>query len=157
MKNSLSEYEIWENRSSSPYNRKCIDGTVIGCSNCVAYCKYDGHSGFLSEKLRRQHDCIKKGCKYYVPRQRTRLRYDVKSCSDSALQTAQRYSQKLDDVRFLKAFYDTNTWVFWYVTVFGGQDIETIENDLSFILDAPVELQKLDYSFDRRVELMCMA
>lgn len=52
----------------SPHHRRCIDGKNTGCGNCVGYCKYNGHPGYLTKELRKKHDCIKKGCNYYVPK-----------------------------------------------------------------------------------------
>lgn len=50
------------------YNRRCIDGTVTGCGKCVGYCAFYEHTGFLTKELRKQHNCLKKGCRYYVAR-----------------------------------------------------------------------------------------
>lgn len=46
---------------NSPHHRRCIDGTVTGCGNCVGYCQFRDHPGYLTKDLRKQHDCIKKG------------------------------------------------------------------------------------------------
>ena len=59
-------YKKIEDQKGSGYNRKCIDGRITGCSKCVGYCEYDGHPGFLTEKLRRKHDCLNKQCYYYI-------------------------------------------------------------------------------------------
>lgn len=53
---------------NSPHHRRCIDGTVTGCGNCVGYCQFRDHPGYLTKDLRKQHDCIKKGCNYYIPK-----------------------------------------------------------------------------------------
>lgn len=52
----------------SPHHRRCINGKITGCGNCVGYCKYNGHPGYLTKELRKQHDCVKKDCNYYVPK-----------------------------------------------------------------------------------------
>ncbi len=67
-RNGKSEYEYYEKRSRSAYQRKCIDGKITGCGNCVGYCKYTEHPGFITRELRREHNCITKGCYYYVPK-----------------------------------------------------------------------------------------
>ena len=48
-----------------------MDGRVYGCSKCVGYCRYYGHPGFLTGKLRQEHDCLGKGCAHYVPKERS--------------------------------------------------------------------------------------
>ena len=62
----LCRYELLEKKSGSPHDRRCIDGRITGCGNCVGYCSYSEHPGFLTRKQRQEHDCIKKGCHYYI-------------------------------------------------------------------------------------------
>ncbi len=71
MTDLFTEYEAFEKRSGSLYNRRCIDGRITGCGNCVGYCKFEGHSGFLTKPLRKEHNCIFKACRYYVPKERS--------------------------------------------------------------------------------------
>ena len=54
------------NSDHSPHHRRCIDGRITGCGNCVGYCNFRDHPGYLTKDLRKKHDCIKKGCNYYV-------------------------------------------------------------------------------------------
>ena len=56
------------NSSASPHHRRCIDGKITGCGNCVGYCNFKEHPGYLTKDLRKKHDCIKKACNYYVPK-----------------------------------------------------------------------------------------
>lgn len=46
--------------------RRSIDGVEVGSSRCVAFCRFDGHPCFLTEKQRREHDCLGKDCRYYL-------------------------------------------------------------------------------------------
>lgn len=59
-------YRILEQKESSPHHRRCINGQITGCGKCVGYCSYNGHPGYLTNKLRKEHNCIKKKCFYYV-------------------------------------------------------------------------------------------
>ena len=59
-------YKQYEAKYGSKHNRKCINGKITGCGNCVGFCKYSGHPGFLTSKMRERHGCINKGCFYYV-------------------------------------------------------------------------------------------
>lgn len=63
-------YRSYENDQASPYNRRCINGQITGCGNCVGYCTFHEHPGYLTQKLRKEHDCIKKGCHYYRPKEK---------------------------------------------------------------------------------------
>ena len=56
--------------SGKPHIRKCIDGTITGCGKCVGYCRFRDHPGYLTKELRKDHDCIKKGCRYSEPKQK---------------------------------------------------------------------------------------
>lgn len=68
-----TDYRRCDNPPKSGYNhtRKCIDGTVTSSNRCVGYCKYYGHTGYLTSKLRKKHDCIGKACRYYISKSNT--------------------------------------------------------------------------------------
>lgn len=50
----------------SKYNRRCINGKITSKNNCVGFCQYEAHTGFLTKDLREKHDCISKGCIHYI-------------------------------------------------------------------------------------------
>ena len=58
--------------------RRCIDGTKTGCGKCVGYCTYYEHTGFLTEALRNKHNCLRKGCKYYVKKEKIGVTTNVR-------------------------------------------------------------------------------
>ena len=62
----VNRYAFFEKRSPSAFTRVCIDGHITGSNKCVGYCQYKEHSGFLTTELLVQHDCIKKGCDYFI-------------------------------------------------------------------------------------------
>jgi len=68
VQSAVEEYEMYEKACGNMYNRKCIDRTVTSCGNCVGYCRYVEHPGFLTRELRKIHNCIKKECFYYLPK-----------------------------------------------------------------------------------------
>lgn len=156
MQNGVTEYEVYERRSGSLYNRKCIDGKITGCSNCVGYCKFCEHPGFLTQKQREQHDCLRKDCKYYVPRERTKSLKPLKdSKPDVLLHIAEDCVNKTDDIRIMGTHYSGEEWVISYITVFGVPNIKLIENSVSKNTGMNVRFQKLNYSFERCAELLC--
>ena len=71
MKRDFTEYEISERKTGMVYTRRCIYGKVTGCGNCVGFCRYYGHPGFLTKELRKQHNCLGKKCIYYIPKERS--------------------------------------------------------------------------------------
>lgn len=67
-----NEYYYYESRSKNRYNLRCIDGRRTNCGNCVGYCRYAGHEGFLTRQQRKEHNCIVKRCDYYLPKPKNR-------------------------------------------------------------------------------------
>ena len=63
-----------------PHTRRCIDGSHTGCNRCVGYCTYYEHRGFLTKELRKQHDCLKKGCRYYVNKEKLSVSSEPAFC-----------------------------------------------------------------------------
>ena len=155
MQKALTEYEKLERQSRSAYNRRCINGRITGCGNCVGYCKFCEHPGFLTSKLREQHDCIRKGCRYYLPKERT---YTPKAKKDDGskmlLQIAQRCTQHIDDMRIMRTKNEDGHWIIEYVTVFGNCDLTEIERAIELCTGVSVKMRKLNYSFDCCVELL---
>lgn len=65
-----SDYMSVERKQRSPHRRRCIDGKTTGCGSCVGYCTFIEHPGYLTQQLRKTHNCIKKGCHYYRPKEK---------------------------------------------------------------------------------------
>ncbi len=63
-----THYALMERNSRMGVNRRTIDGKITGCGKCVGYCSFYEHPGYLTKEIRKQHDCIKKGCYYYSPK-----------------------------------------------------------------------------------------
>lgn len=63
-----NEYTLYEQRSRSIFQLRCIDGQRTSCGNCVGYCRYSGHEGFLTKQHRKEHNCLGKKCDYYLPK-----------------------------------------------------------------------------------------
>jgi len=60
-----SDYSYYEEKCGNSKIRRCINDRITGSGNCVGYCMYDVHSGFLTKELREAHNCIENGCFYY--------------------------------------------------------------------------------------------
>jgi len=58
------DYSYYEEKCGNSKNRRCIDGHITGSGNCVGYCIYDVHSGFLTKELLKAHNCIENGCAF---------------------------------------------------------------------------------------------
>ncbi len=73
---SATTYSSYEAKNTTPHHRKCIDGKVTGSGNCVGYCQYCQHPGYLTKELRKEHNCIKKGCNYYLPKEKPAIQHN---------------------------------------------------------------------------------
>ena len=68
---------VYTTESSKRFNscgkthvRRCIDGSFTGCGNCVGYCNFHEHPGYLTKDLRKKHNCVNKACRYYERKQK---------------------------------------------------------------------------------------
>ncbi len=154
----LTEYEFLEKRSKSLYNRKCIDGKTVGCGKCVGYCKYCAHPGFLTQKQKTQHCCIEKACKYYLPKERHHSacpKNDGKA--ETLLRLANAFVTQEEDIKFIRANYEDETWIILYISIFGNPILDDYEKNLSQRSGLRVRFRKLNYPFEQCVKLFCGA
>lgn len=158
MESNITMYEYYEKKSGSQHNRRLIDGTVTGCGKCVGYCEYCEHSGFLTKEQRKQHDCIGKGCYYYIPKERTTIAKPIKeSTPDTIKSIAQQVLSKLDYMKVVRAVQNgSNQWNLDFVTISNDQAhigyVDTIEKKTGY----SIKFRKLDWSFDRCANYICL-
>lgn len=152
----IPEYTYFEKYSPSKYTRKCIDGTITGCSNCVGYCMYKGHSGFLTQTQREKHECLRKGCYYFLPKPK-RQRYTVESDFERnrILSFVKNYVSALEGLKIISVSgNEVDGWTVNYITISNEYSIYDIEKNISNNLNCEVTFYRLNYSFDRCVQLI---
>lgn len=124
---SVRDYTFYNNRNPYDYNRRAIDGRIVGCGKCVGYCQYREHPGFLTESLRKEHNCIKKQCDYYLSKP-TQSRTKIKKLS--ILNLIEPFMTQYDGLKIIRAESDDNdTWNCYYITItnsYSETDIESI-------------------------------
>lgn len=149
-------YEALERKYGYGHNRICINGKTTGCGNCVGYCSYQDHPGFLTESLRKEHDCLSKGCKYYTekkaPIRHLKLTKDLSD--QKMLFSAREAVSEMEGLRVLRAVREGATWLLKYVTITNDYVLEPVAKALTRDCCAPVRFEKLDYSFDICVKLI---
>jgi len=150
-KNSLNDYNTYDSKESSTHNRKCIDGSTTGCNNCIAYCEYEGHPGFLTESLKAKHNCEEKKCKYYLPKPRNVNRINMKDRDNEIKNIATIASTATSSMEGLRVMRATKSeggsWVIYYVTI-AGYSLDSVELEMEQHLGEKVEFAKLEYSFE---------
>ena len=150
-----NSYVQHEKQSNSRINRRCIDGSLTGCGNCVGYCQYQEHPGFLTQQLRKKHHCINKQCRYYLPKPPKEKHEKIEDISANLLSLAKQSLGGIDDLCVLNTRHENSMWVIGYITVFGQYNFTEVEEKIQEKSGFTVVLQKLDYSFERCVELIC--
>lgn len=150
-----NRYVQYEMQSKSRINRRCIDGSFTGCGNCVGYCQYREHPGFLTQKQRKEHNCIDKQCHYYIPKPQRMKQEKSENLSSVLLASAKQFEEVVDDLCIINACCNEGTWVIGYVTVFGQYDFSDMEQKIQRETGITVIMKKLDYGFERCVDLIC--
>ncbi len=63
-----NSYGYYLEHYGTKYEKPAFNGKTVGTNKCVGFCRYNGHRGFITKDLRKQHNCCKKGCAFYVPK-----------------------------------------------------------------------------------------
>lgn len=151
----MGEYEMLERKHGNSKVRKCINGRNTGCGNCVGFCTFTGHPGYLTQDLRQEHDCINKKCHYYIQKPARSHLPKPKDISSELLAIVKKQLVNFDDLRVVNTRQNGDKWIIGYVSVFGQYDLNDIEQTIKADMGVSVEIKKLDYSFERCVELVC--
>jgi len=153
---AMSAYEQIEANQRSGYNRTCINGRTTGCGKCVGYCQYDGHPGYLTELLRKKHNCIEKECFHYIPKpSRERSPKKEPLFLDTLLASAIQLTTQMEGLRIISVTEQAqNHWQFNYVTISNEYSLHDVAQNLERDYHGGVTFKKLNYSFERCVQLI---
>ena len=149
-------YEFYEKQSRSQYNRRCIDNTITGCNKCVGFCQYSGHPGFLTEKHRKQHDCIGKRCYYYIAKpEKIKPAKTLFDLSATILTLLREMMNENDGIRVIRV---ENTglsrYKAFYVTITNECGFDRYSTTIEQKLGIAIEFIKLNYNFDKCAALL---
>ncbi len=149
------EYQKLEKRYGQGHNRRCIDGRTTGCGKCVGYCKYTGHPGFLTENQRTAHDCIRKGCVYYLPKPE-RIE-NIPKAGDTARKLLKLANAAVAEMEGLKVTRVTNNnglWIANYVTISNEYHLEQVEKMINMQSGFKFSFRRLNFDFDTCVQIV---
>jgi len=154
--NSVPDYSYYDKKQGSDRNRRCIDGSITGCGKCVGYCQYPEHSGFLTEEQRKEHDCIGKGCFYYLPKPKAeKPQPKTKDISDEIVKRASEVISGLEGIKIISAEKEIQGgWKLKYVTLTNDYSISAIEKRISSAIGQETTMQKLNCDYDTAVRLI---
>lgn len=155
----MTKYEYYESASPSNAKRRCINGRITGSGKCVGYCAYDGHPGFLTKELRKEHNCIGKGCFYYIAKGRTKQEITVTYVDHSMfiLKEARKNLEFSDSIYPIKVKRNSfDSYSVCYVTVSSEKIPDGLSRELSDSFGVNVIFERLNYDFDKCYELIMM-
>ena len=151
-----SDYSYYEVKCGNSKNRRCIDGHKTGSGNCVGYCMYDGHSGFLTKELREAHNCIENGCYYYL--QKIKLKKPKVESSNRSGEVVKMASDVIsahEGIRIMDAIAKQNGgWFVKYISITNEYSIEAIESRISALVGESITMVNLNYSFECAAQLI---
>ena len=150
------DYAYYDSRQKNPHNRRCINGHITGCGKCVGYCTYEEHCGFLTEQLCKEHNCIEKGCYYFLPKpKQERFTNNSISISDDIISVASKITESLEGMKVLRAAKNsTGQWNVKYVTISDIYPIKRLESQISEAIGETVIMINLNYDFDLAARLI---
>ncbi len=152
-----NQYLQFEKKGGSGYNRISIDGRTVGCSNCVGYCQYRGHQGFLTKEQREKHNCIGKGCDYYLEKPKTtnKDKNKVFDLSSEILKTVTERLVKKESIKAIdvkqKNCYEYEVY---FVAITNELYIEQLIEDLTDVYNVKISFVQRLYSFDTCVNII---
>lgn len=152
-----SLYEQYEKQCRSKYDRRCIDNSITGCNKCVGYCQYSEHPGFLTEELRKKHNCIGKQCFHYVAKLKKKNPPQlIVDLTASILTVAQKAMCQNEFARVLQVeSTEFKRYNAYYVTISSECDFDGYATQIKNELGVEVDFINLNYDFDKCVALLC--
>ena len=151
----FKDYSYFDRKYQNQFNRRLINGKVTGCGNCVGYCQYANHSGFLTAALRQKHNCIEKGCHYYLQKPEHRKTERAADVSKAIVKKSSNAIASLEGIKIMGA-EETNSgeWKLKYITVTNDYSIADLEKIISLALEITVSLERINCDFDTAVQLL---
>lgn len=154
----MTTYEKLEKVYGNNHNRKTISGQIVGSNKCVGYCKFKEHAGFLTQQNRKEHNCIGKGCNYYVPKEKTNYTKSIvisaPNYCDDILKLAQSLTK--DDAVFITRVIRNGLFEY-SIEFFSITNERVIEKHIEAISDyfgVEINLKQKNYDYEICVNLM---
>lgn len=152
-----NRYEKYEKQCRSKYNRRCIDNSITGGNKCVGYCQYAEHPGFLTEELRKKHNCIGKQCFHYVAKPKKKnTPQPIVDLASSILAEVRETMYQNEYARVIRVENtEFKRYNAYYVSITNGCDFDRYSSQIKDNLGVDVDFINLNYDFDKCVALLC--
>ena len=161
----LTYEQAEQQQKPSAVNRRLIDGTVTGCGNCVGYCACEDHPGYLNDKLRAEHGCLRKGCDHYLPRRKqsespspspfSSVLTEMQTQTEQVFATAKEMLAPYEGLRLMEISQQVmGEYEITYVTLSNDYPFDTFAKRMYDEYGFTVTFRRLDYSLERITELI---
>ncbi len=153
----IDRYAFFEKKSPSNYTRRCIDNSITGSNKCVGYCQYDGHPGFLTKDLLKQHNCIEKECYHFIAKSNKyksqKNNYDISSLILAHVR------KSFSDNEGIKIMHVKNTeykdYTISYITITNECNFNDYMSTALDIFGVNITFVRLNYDFETCAALIC--
>lgn len=152
----INDYNTYDAKYTSTFNRPCIDGKISGCGKCVAYCSYEGHPGFLTDELQKKKNCIEKGCRHFIqkPRNVKIAKSKLENEKDRVTTIAASATNDMEGLRVMRTSEESDgTWTVYYVAI-AEYSLHDKALEVSERIGNGVRFEKLDYRFEIAASLV---
>lgn len=152
----MTKFESIFKEVGSIHHNKCIDGSVTGSGCCVGYCTFEEHPGFLTKELRKKHNCINKGCHYYVAKTKTAGTTESVFVDDAlTYRVINSEMAKYEGVKIISiSRSEFREYTIKYIAITNAYSFENIAKELVEETGCNIVFQKLNYSFENCVQLI---
>ncbi len=139
------------------FTRRCIDGSVVGCSKCVGYCAFCEHPGFLTEKLRKKHDCLGKECFHYIAKPAKEKHYTkTLNLSNELLSYVQKEIDLNEGLKVIRVELDqSNSYKAYFVAITNHFCLDRYVSSAKERFGANLVFERLNYDFEVCASLIC--
>jgi len=153
---AVADFNTYDRRYHSTYNRKCFDGTITGVGKCVGYCEYNEHPGFINEALEKKHRCVEKNCSYFIPKQKNKVLGRAKSNGDEdeMISIASKETSDMEGLRVMRASKnDAGEWTVYYIAI-AEYSLREAADRIERQLCKKIGFSKLPYKYEIAANLI---
>lgn len=145
-----SLYREIEKKTIRNFNLRCIDGSIHGCGRCVGYCSYDGHAGFLTPEMQKEHRCMEKGCYYHYPKPAApKKSYDAnRALQKKILSIVQTATAAMEGLRVIRVALESDANCVVYYVAIAEYDVSSVENEISANTAHQIHMKQIPCDFN---------
>lgn len=151
----LIDYTYLDKVQGNDHHRRCIDGRITGRGNCVGYCNYAKHPGFLTAGHCTEHRCTEKGCHYFLPKPKQEKAHAKRTdAGDEIVMIASEVISVFEGMKIMRADKADGSWRLKYITLSDAYPIGRIAESISKAVGETVVMIRLDYDFELAAQLI---